>query len=71
MRAREIQEDDEFWDGDLLVWIALGNANHITIEKEKLVAIPIKYMQDGGRDYRYFEPDQIVMVRRAGDDVAS
>lgn len=66
MIAKEIQEDDEFWDGNLLVWVALGDANIVTIDNEDLAVVPVKYMQDGGRDHRYFEPDQEVRVRRGG-----
>lgn len=64
MIAKEIREDDEFWDGNLLVWIALADANIVQIDGEDLAAIPVKYMQDGGQNYRYFEPDQIVKVKR-------
>lgn len=71
MIAKDIQEDDEFWDGNLLVWVALGAANIVKIDGEDLAAVPVKFMQDGGRDYRYFEPDQIVKVRRAADDLGA
>ena len=64
MIAKDIKKGDQFWSDGKLVWTAFKDANIVTIDGEELAAVPVTFSPDGGRDYRYFDLEQEVKVKR-------